>query len=54
MSSCRFLGRFIEGQKSPHIEKAVQQLSLPGNHPGIQEFRAKVLTVISGFWGSSS
>ena len=54
MSSCRFLGRFLEGQTGPHIQKAVQQLSIPDNHPGIQEFRAKALTVISLFRASSS
>jgi hypothetical protein len=46
MSSCRFqvLSRFLEGKTGPHIEKAVQQLSLPAqspdNRPGIQEYRA--------------
>jgi len=38
-----FLGRFLEGQTGPHIENAMQQLSLPDNRPGIQEFRAKAL-----------
>jgi len=36
------LDRFLEGQRGPHIENALQQLLLPfpDNRPGIQEFRA--------------
>jgi len=48
------LDRLLEGQTGPHIENAVQQLSLPDNRPGIQEFRAKALRVISRFQASSS
>ena len=48
-----FLGRFLEGQTGPHIENAVQQLSLPDNRPGM-EFRAKALRVISRFQAPSS
>ena len=48
------LDRFLEGQTGPHIENAVQQLSLPDNRPGMQEFRAKALRVISRFQAPSS
>jgi hypothetical protein len=48
------LERFLEGHTGPHIESAVQQLSLPVNRPEIQEFRAKALGVISRFQAPSS
>ena len=48
------LDRFLEGQTGPHIEDAVQQLSLPDNRPGMQKFRAKALRVISQFQAPSS
>jgi len=48
------LDRFLEGQTGPHIEDAVKQLSLPDSRPGMQEFRAKALRVISRFQAPSS
>jgi len=48
------LDRFLEGQTGPHIENAVQQLSLPDNRPEMQEFRVKALRVISRFQAPSS
>jgi len=43
------LGNVLEGQLGPHIENAVQQLSItrPDDRPGTREFRSKALWVIS-------
>ncbi len=50
------LGNVLEGQSGPHIENAVQQLSItrPDDRPGIREFRSKALRVISWSQVSSS
>jgi len=48
------LDRLLESQTGPHIDNAVQQLSLPDNRPGMQAFRAKALRVISRFQAPSS